>query len=159
MRTLAGRGRGSVLSEAVAAVVVLIVLVAGFDVTERLIVCPPSGESGGGGPGFVTGGYHWECVDGQLHMLPKQGDVIVPYVNMRMAKEAGVKVPSDFDPAKTPDGWTWDEFMTMCKRLTVDANGKRGDEAGFDKDNVAVYGGWLGLSRDAIATLEEQEVI
>ena len=27
------------------------------------------------------------------------------------------------------------------------------------EDNVAVYGGWLGLSRDAIATLEEQEVI
>lgn len=27
------------------------------------------------------------------------------------------------------------------------------------EDNVAVYGDWLGLSRDAIATLEEQEVI
>jgi formyl-CoA transferase len=27
------------------------------------------------------------------------------------------------------------------------------------EDNVAVYGGWLGLSREAIATLEEQEVI
>jgi len=68
VRTLAGRGRASVLSEVVAAVLVLIVLVAGFDVTERLIVCPPTGESGGGGPGFVTGGYHWECVDGQLYM-------------------------------------------------------------------------------------------
>lgn len=84
-------------------------------------------------------------VDGQLHMLPKQGDVIVPYVNMRMAKEAGVKVPTDFDPAKTPDGWTWDEFMAMCKRLTVDANGKRGDEAGFDKQNVAVYGATMSI--------------
>src|SRR5262249_44491952 len=71
-------------------------------------------------------------VDGQLHMLPKQGDVIIPYINMRMAKEAGVNPPIDFDPGKNPDGWTWDEFIAMCKRLTVDANGKHGDEAGFD---------------------------
>lgn len=84
-------------------------------------------------------------VDGQLHMLPKQGDVIVPYINLRMAQEAGVKVPTDFDPAKNPDGWTWDDFMAMCKRLTVDANGKHGDEPGFDKDNVAIYGASMSL--------------
>ncbi len=84
-------------------------------------------------------------VDGQLHMLPKQGDVIIPYVNLRMAKEAGVTVPTDFDPAKTPDGWTWDDFMAICKRLTVDANGKRGDEPGFDKDNVATYGASMSI--------------
>ena len=28
----------------------------------------------------------------------------------------------------------------MYKRMTVDVNGKRGDEPGFDKENVAVYG-------------------
>jgi multiple sugar transport system substrate-binding protein len=84
-------------------------------------------------------------VDAQLHMLPKQGDIIVPYINLRMAKEAGVSPPTDFDPAKNPDGWTWDDFMTMCKRLTVDANGKHGDEAGFDKDNVAVYGASMSI--------------
>lgn len=84
-------------------------------------------------------------VDGQLHMLPKQGDIIIPYINLRMAKEAGVNPPTDFDPNKNPDGWTWDDFMTMCKRLTVDANGKHGDEPGFDKDNVAIYGASMSL--------------
>jgi multiple sugar transport system substrate-binding protein len=84
-------------------------------------------------------------VDGQLHMLPKQGDVIVPYINLRMAKEAGVNPPLDFDPVKNPDGWTWDEFMAMCKRLTVDANGKHGDEPGFDKDNVVTYGASMSI--------------
>jgi len=79
-------------------------------------------------------------VDGELHMLPKQGDIILPYVNLRMAKEAGVTPPVEFDPAKDPNGWTWSEFETMYKRLTIDTNGKRGDEAGFDKENVAVYG-------------------
>ena len=33
----------------------------------------------------------------------------------------------------------------MCKRLTVDANGKHGDEAGFDKDNVAIYGASMSI--------------
>jgi hypothetical protein len=43
-----------------------VVLVAGFEVTERLIVCPTHGVSGGSGYGLVTGGYHWQCVDGRL---------------------------------------------------------------------------------------------
>src|SRR5712691_11888511 len=86
-------------------------------------------------------------VDGQLHMLPKQGDVIIPYINLRMAKEAGVTPPSDFDPVKNPDGWTWDEFMALCKRLTVDANGKHGDEPGFDKDNVVIYGASMSIEQ------------
>jgi len=84
-------------------------------------------------------------VDGQLHMLPKQGDILVPYVNLRMAKEAGVTLPSDFDPVKTPDAWTWDDFMALCKRLTVDANGKHGDEPGFDKENIAIYGASMSI--------------
>jgi multiple sugar transport system substrate-binding protein len=79
-------------------------------------------------------------VDGELHMLPKQGDIILPYVNLRMAKDAGVTAPVDFNPAANPDGWTWAEFEQMYKRMSVDVNGRRGDEAGFDKDNVAVYG-------------------
>lgn len=79
-------------------------------------------------------------VDGELHMLPKQGDVIVPYVNLKLAKEGGVEPPLKLDPSKEADKWTWDEYDAMVKHLTVDANGKRGDQAGFDKDNVAVYG-------------------
>lgn len=68
VRSLTGRRRTAVMSEVIAAVLVLVFLVSGFEVTERLIVCPPTGSSGGGGPGFVLGGYHWECVDGQLYM-------------------------------------------------------------------------------------------
>ena len=35
----------------------------------------------------------------------------------------------------------------MYKRLTVDQNGKRGDEPGFDKDNVAVYGAAMNVDQ------------
>jgi hypothetical protein len=54
------------LSGGVAALVSVAVLVSGFEVTERLIVCPDHGTMSGGGSGFVTGPYHYECVDGRL---------------------------------------------------------------------------------------------
>ena len=67
VRTLAGRPRRkTVITEVAAAAVALVVLVAGFEITERLIVCPAQGTSGGSGYGLVTGAYHWQCVDGRL---------------------------------------------------------------------------------------------
>ena len=56
----------SSLSAVAAAVVAVAVLVAGFEVTERLIVCPDHGTVTGGGTGFVTGPYQFACVDGRL---------------------------------------------------------------------------------------------
>jgi hypothetical protein len=64
--TLVGRRRSTVIYEAAAALVALALLVTGFEITERLIICPASGTSGGSGYGLVTGGYHWTCVDGHL---------------------------------------------------------------------------------------------
>jgi hypothetical protein len=55
-----------VLSEIAAVVIALTVLVGGFDVTQRLIVCPSTGTMGGGGSGFLTGTYSYECVNGTL---------------------------------------------------------------------------------------------
>jgi multiple sugar transport system substrate-binding protein len=86
-------------------------------------------------------------VDGELHMLPKQGDIIIPYVNLRMVNEAGITLPFDLDVTKDPNAWTWDEFLTACQRLSVDVNGKRGDEAGFDPENVATYGAALAVDQ------------
>jgi hypothetical protein len=67
VRTLRGPfATPSSLSAVAAAVVAVAVLVAGFEVTERLIVCPAHGSASGGGTGLVTGAYHYECVDGTL---------------------------------------------------------------------------------------------
>jgi hypothetical protein len=63
--TLVGRRWSTFVYEAAAALVALVLLVTGFEVTDRLIVCPPHGL-GGSGYGLVTGGYHWTCVDGHL---------------------------------------------------------------------------------------------
>lgn len=77
-------------------------------------------------------------VEGELHMLPRGGDVVVLFINKRMVKEADVEIPWELD--HTSNKWTWEEFEKVTRRLAVDASGKRGDEAGFNKDNVAVYG-------------------
>jgi hypothetical protein len=67
VRTLRGPfATPSSLSAVAAAVVAVAVLVAGFEVTERLVVCPAHGSASGGGNGLVTGPYYYECVDGRL---------------------------------------------------------------------------------------------
>jgi hypothetical protein len=67
VRTLRGPFRTSAsLTAVAAAVVAVIVLVAGFEVTERLIVCPSQGTRTVSGSGLVTGPYHYECVNGRL---------------------------------------------------------------------------------------------
>ena len=69
IRALSGpRRRQRLLSEVASAVIAVMVLVGGFEVTQRLILCPPSGTMGGGGSGFLTGPYQYECVNGTLTM-------------------------------------------------------------------------------------------
>src|ERR1700730_5886493 len=65
-RAASGLRLPGVITEIAAAAVAIAVLVAGFEVTERLIVCPAKGVSGGSGYGLISGGYHWTCVDGKL---------------------------------------------------------------------------------------------
>ena len=58
------------ISSVVAAVLAVIVLVAGFEVTERMIFCPAHGLESGSGYGLITGGYHFTCADGRLEFRP-----------------------------------------------------------------------------------------
>jgi hypothetical protein len=55
------------LSGLVAAAIAVAVLLAGLEITQRLIVCPEAGSTAGGGSGFLTGPYQYECVNGELH--------------------------------------------------------------------------------------------
>ena len=43
------------------------VLIAGFEVTGRMIVCPSSGSMSGGGSAFLTGPYYYDCINGHLN--------------------------------------------------------------------------------------------
>jgi multiple sugar transport system substrate-binding protein len=83
----------------------------------------------------------WVGQDGKRYGLPKDWDTIALFYNKDMLAKAGITADQmgslSWNPA---DGGSFEKTIA---HLTVDKNGKRGDEAGFDKNNVAVYG--LGL--------------
>lgn len=80
----------------------------------------------------------WTSPDGKQYGLPKDFDTIALFANKKMADEAGVDLSNlDWNPT---DGGTYEKAIA---HLTVDKNGVRGDEPGFDKNKVAVYGIWM----------------
>jgi len=67
------------------------------------------------------------------------------YVNLNLLKAAGL-------PEDTPMPKNADEFIKLATKLTIDANGKHPDEAGFDVKNVKQWGtgiDWLRVQFEA----------
>jgi hypothetical protein len=60
--------RRVVLSQLAAGAIAVTLLVGGFLVANRIIVCPPTGSMSGGSSGFLTPAYHYTCVNGTLTM-------------------------------------------------------------------------------------------
>ena len=80
----------------------------------------------------------WKGEDGRQYGCPKDWDTEAVFYNKDMLADAGL---SEKDLA----AWTWNPddggtFEKILARLTVDKNGVRGDEDGFDKSRIAVYG-------------------
>lgn len=83
----------------------------------------------------------WKSQEGETFGLPKDFDTIAIFYNKKLADEAGVTAEDLSNLTWNPtDGGTYEK---MIARLTVDKNGVRGDEPGFDKNNVDVYGLWM----------------
>ena len=97
--------------------------------------------------GFDVNQYHpgladlWTNPEGQRFGLPKDFDTIALFANKMMLDEAGLTEEDlanlDWNPQ---DGGSYEDVIA---RLTVDVNGVRGDEPGFDKDNIDTYGIWM----------------
>lgn len=49
---------------------------------------------------------------------------------------AGVMPP----PSKAENAWTWEEFIDVAKRLTMDQKGRNAYDPNFDKDHIEQYG-------------------
>lgn len=80
----------------------------------------------------------WIGEDGHRYGTPKDWDTVALFYNERMARDAGLS-------AEELNGLSWnpedgDTFEKAVAHLTVDEKGRRGDEPGFDKDNVKTYG-------------------
>lgn len=80
----------------------------------------------------------WVGPDGGQYGVPKDFDAVGLFYNEEMLSEAGLS-PEELE------GLDWNpqdggSFEDVIARLSVDATGTRGDEEGFDPNNVEVYG-------------------
>ncbi|MDH6565853.1 multiple sugar transport system substrate-binding protein [Streptomyces sp. SAI-117] len=86
-------------------------------------------------PGLAA---NWMGQDGHRYGAPKDWDTVALFYNKKMTDAAGLTAAQLGDLAWNPeDGGSFEKAVA---HLTVDRNGRRGDEAGFDKDHVKVYG-------------------
>ena len=83
----------------------------------------------------------WKGQDGKRYGLPKDFDTVALFYNKKLTDDAGLTADQLGQLTWNPtDGGTYEKAIA---HLTVDQSGKRGDEPGFDKSKVKVYG--LGL--------------
>lgn len=86
-------------------------------------------------PGLAA---NWTGRDGRRYGAPKDWDTVALFYNRKLAKAAGLTPGQLNDLSWNPqDGGTFEKAVA---HLTVDAKGRRGDEPGFDKNHVKVYG-------------------
>lgn len=79
----------------------------------------------------------WQ-IDGARYGLPKDWDTIGLVINKKAADDAGLTADDLASLTWNPkDGGTFEDAIA---KMTVDVNGVHGDQPGFDKDHVAVYG-------------------
>lgn len=84
----------------------------------------------------------WVSQEGERYGLPKDWDTVALFYNSAMATEAGLTAEDMANLEWNPDDGG--SYEAAIARMTVDENGVRGDEPGFDPGNVAVYG--IGLN-------------
>lgn len=84
----------------------------------------------------------WTGPDGYQYGMPKDWDSIAVFYNENLFAEAGIDPQQIADSSWNPvDGGSFEKLLA---HLSVDVNGVRGDEPGFDSQNVEIYG--MGLS-------------
>jgi ABC-type glycerol-3-phosphate transport system substrate-binding protein len=85
-----------------------------------------------------TGIKSWTYRDSKLYGIPMDWATLGFFYNANQLAAAGISVDQVNSMTWNPkDGGTFDKIVA---HLTVDSKGVRGDERGFDKKKVAVYG-------------------
>lgn len=94
----------------------------------------------------------WTYTDGQTYGMPKDWDTTAFFYNADMMTDAGYTADDLEALTWNPDdGGTFEQLVA---HLSIDTNGVRGDEAGFDKDSVAVYGIGINPSYDVTGQMQ-----
>ena len=69
---------------------------------------------------------------GKSYVFPYDGGTFALAYNKQLFDNAQLPYPDDT--------WTWEKYAQVAARLTVDRNGKRADDSGFDPRQIAQYG-------------------
>jgi multiple sugar transport system substrate-binding protein len=81
---------------------------------------------------FFDSVYKTGFVAGKPVAIAKDYSVSAFYANTGLLEKAGIDVPKE--------GWTYDDYLKMAQKLTVDAKGNNATSPDFDPKNVAVWG-------------------
>lgn len=63
-------------------------------------------------------------------------EIMLLFYNRAVFDRAGLPYP----PARAEDAWSWEQFVEVARKLTIDLNGKHPGEAGFNPDQIEKYG-------------------
>ena len=77
----------------------------------------------------------WADYKDRIYGILTAPEVQVVYYNKKVLKDAGVALP----PSDYKKAWTWDQYLTAWKKLTIDKSGKHPGDAGFNPKKIARY--------------------
>lgn len=100
-----------------------------MDITDRIMSDPQLSA-----PDYFFPQEAARCADnnGRWHGIGSTWVAAHVYYNQEIFDKAGITPPG----FKDEELWDWDTFIENAKQLTVDANGRHPDDAGFDPDNI-----------------------
>lgn len=87
---------------------------------------------------YAVGNQTWKYSDGKTYGLSMDWGVTGFYYNADLVRQAGLTAKDLADLTWNPQGGG--SFEKVVAHLTVDANGVRGDQPGFDPKHIKVYG-------------------
>lgn len=74
--------------------------------------------------------------DNQILGTNTGGEIMLLFYNKDNFDAAGL----DYPPTNAANAWTWDQFVDVCKQLTIDRSGNNAASAEFDPNNVDTFG-------------------
>jgi multiple sugar transport system substrate-binding protein len=78
----------------------------------------------------------WAYYKDRIYGILTAPEVQVVYYNKKVLQDAGVALP----PSDYKKAWTWDQYLSAWKKLTIDKSGKHPGDAGFNPKKIVRFG-------------------
>lgn len=78
----------------------------------------------------------WLKIKGNTYGAYSAAECQVMWYNKKVLQEAGIPLP----PTDYTEGWSWEEFVSILKKITTDRKGKHPGDIGFNEKDIVRYG-------------------